>query len=177
MNAWFERARYDGQFGCPSVLGNSITRYRTNRVETSTMPKKRAHVVAVNPAGPDHQVVTVEGGNDTYRRTVCAECPWRIDQIGKFPPEAFRHSANTAHDQSMHQFACHMSGSKKPATCAGFLLRGATHNIGFRLALATGKIDANELRETVPLHPSYRAMAEANGVQADDTTLARCRDA
>jgi hypothetical protein len=77
----------------------------------------------------------------------------------------------------MHQFACHMSGSKKPATCAGFLLWGATHNIGFRLALATGKIDANELRETVPLHPSYRAMAEANGVQADDPTLARCRDA
>jgi hypothetical protein len=29
----------------------------------------------------------------------------------------------------------------------------------------------------VPRHPSYRAMAEANGVQADDPTLARCRDA
>jgi hypothetical protein len=87
------------------------------------MRKTRAHVVAVNPAGPDHQVVTVEGGNSTYRRTVCAECQWRLDQTGKFPSEAFRHSANTAYDQSMHQFACHMSGSEKPATCAGFLLR------------------------------------------------------
>jgi hypothetical protein len=146
-------------------------------VETSTMPKKRANVVAINPAGPDHQVVTVEGGNGTYRRMVCEECPWRIDQTGKFPPEAFRHSANTAYDQSMHQFACHMRGSVKPATCAGFLLRGATHNIAFRLAVATGKINPNELRETVPLHPSYRAMAEANGVQPDDPTLQRCRDA
>ena len=141
------------------------------------MPKKRPNVVAVNPAGPDHQVVTVEGGNGTYRRTVCAECPWRLDQTGKFPPEAFRHSANTAYDQSMHQFACHMSGSEKPATCAGFLLRGATHNIAFRLAVTTGRIDPNELHETVPLHPSYRATAEANGVQPDDPTLERCRDA
>ncbi len=69
-----------------------------------------------------------------------------------------------------------MSGSEKPATCAGFLLRGATHNIGFRLAVATGKIDPNELRETVPLYRSYRAMAEANGVQPNDHTLERCRD-
>jgi hypothetical protein len=141
------------------------------------MPKKRPTVVAVNPAGPDHQVVTVEGGYGTYRRTVCEECPWRLDQTGKFPPEAFRHSANTAYDQSMHQFACHMSGSVKPATCAGFLLRGATHNIAFRLAVATGKIDPKELCETVPLHPSYRAMAEANGLPPDDPALERCRNA
>jgi hypothetical protein len=152
-------------------------RYPDARCRDLTMPKKRANVVAINPSGPDHQVVTVEGGNGTYRRMVCEECPWRIDQTGKFPPEAFRHSANTAYDQSMHQFACHMRGSVKPATCAGFLLRGATHNIAFRLAVATGKINPNELRETVPLHPSYRAMAEANGVQTDDPTLQRCRDA
>ena len=143
--------------------------------------RKRAHVIAVNPAGPNHQVVTVEGGNGTYRRTVCAECPWRLDQTGKFPAEAFRRSANTAYDQSMHQFACHMSGSAKPATCAEFLLRGATHNIDFRLAvitgMITGKIGPDDLRETVPLHPSYRAMAKANGVPSDDPALERCRDA
>jgi len=77
----------------------------------------------------------------------------------------------------MHQFACHMSGSAKPATCAGFLLRGATHNIDFRLAVITGKIGPDDLRETVPLHPSYRAMAKANGVSPDDPALERCRDA
>jgi hypothetical protein len=70
-----------------------------------------------------------------------------------------------------------MSGSAKPATCAGFLLRGATHNIAFRLAVATGKIDPRELCETVPLHPSYRAMAEANGLLPDDPALERCRNA
>jgi hypothetical protein len=139
--------------------------------------RKRAHVIAVNSAGPNHQVVTVESGNGKYHHTVCAECPWRLDQTGKFPPEAFRRSADTAYDQSMHQFACHRSGSAKPATCAGFLLRGATHNIGFRLAVITGKIDPDDLRETVPLHPSYRAMAEANGVPPDDPALERCRDA
>jgi hypothetical protein len=52
----------------------------------------------------------------------------------------------------MHQFAYHVSGSEKPASCTGFLLRGATHNIGLRLAPITGKIDLNELREMVPLH-------------------------
>jgi hypothetical protein len=76
----------------------------------------------------------------------------------------------------MHQFACHMSGSVKPATCAGFLLRGATHNIGFRLALITGKINPNEIRDTVPLHHSYRAMAIANGVASDDPALQHCHD-
>lgn len=140
------------------------------------MAKKQVQVIAVSAAGPKHQVVTVEGGSGSYRRTVCQECPWRLDQTGKFPPEAFRHSANTAYDQSMHQFACHMSGSVKPATCAGFWLRGATHNIGFRLALITGKIVHNEIRDTVPLHHSYRAMAIANGVPPDDPALQHCRD-
>jgi hypothetical protein len=64
-----------------------------------------------------------------------------------------RHPANTAYDQSMHQFAYHMSRSEKPATCTGFLLRGATHNIGFRPVVITGKM-RNTLRETVPLHAS-----------------------
>ena len=140
------------------------------------MRRKRAQVVAIKPAGRDHQVVTIEGGSGSYRRVVCEECPWRLDQTGKFPPDAFRHSANTAYDQSMHQFACHMSGSEKPATCAGFLLRGSAHNIGFRLAVSEGKIDPLAIQETVPLHPSYRAMAAANGVPPDDPALERCRD-
>jgi hypothetical protein len=54
-------------------------------------------------------------------------------------------SANTAYDQSLHLFAYNVSGSEQPATCSGFLLRGEIHNIGFRLAPITGKIDPNEL--------------------------------
>jgi hypothetical protein len=77
-------------------------------------------------------------------------------------------SANRTYDQSMHQFACQVSDSENPASCTVFLLRDATHNIGLRLAPITGKIDPNELREMVPLHPSYRAMAEANAVPPDD---------
>ena len=32
-----------------------------------------------------HQVVAVENSSGTYRRMVCSECPWRLDQTGKFP--------------------------------------------------------------------------------------------
>jgi len=52
-----------------------------------------------------------------------------------------RHPANTAYDQSVHQSAYHMSRAENPATCAGFLLRGATHSIGFRPVVITGKIE------------------------------------
>ena len=128
--------------------------------------------------GPDlYGVTTVEGGRASYRREPCAQCPWRRDvPTGAFPAEAFRISANTAYDMSTHQFACHMSGADKPATCAGFLLRGAAHNLSVRLALSDGRIDPAQLRETSPLYDSYREMAEANGVAPDDPALAKCRD-
>ena len=64
-----------------------------------------------------------------------------------------------AYDPSMHEFAYHVSRSEKPATCAGFLPRGATYEIGVRLVVITGKIGPITLRDR-PLH-SYRAMAEA----------------
>jgi hypothetical protein len=41
----------------------------------------------------------------------------------------------------------------------------------FPTVVITGKIKPNELRETVPLHPSYRAMAEATGVPPDDAMV------
>ena len=73
-----------------------------------------------------HQLCTVENGSGRCRHMPCSECRWTIDQTRKFPPEAFRHSANMAYDRSMHEFAYHVSRSEKPATCAGFLPRGAT---------------------------------------------------
>jgi hypothetical protein len=54
-------------------------------------------VLEIKSAGPDHQVVTIQGGTDGYRRSPCPTCPWRIDAVGVFPPEAFVHSANTAY--------------------------------------------------------------------------------
>ncbi|WP_367273879.1 DUF6283 family protein [Niveispirillum sp.] len=112
-----------------------------------------------------------------YRRQPCGGCPWLVRNVGTFPAEAFRLSANTAFDMSMHSFACHESGAEKPATCAGFLLRNAANNIGVRLAVRSGQVDLAEVKEPLndPLWPSYRAMAIGNGVAPDDPAIARCR--
>jgi hypothetical protein len=138
--------------------------------------KSPARVTARRQAGPEHEVARVEGGAGLYRREPCGGCPWRLDQTGAFPAEAFRLSANTAYDMAGETFACHESGSAKPAICAGLLLRGALHNLSVRLKFAK-----SELRDDVcdgghALHCNYRAMAIANGVTPDDPALARCRD-
>lgn len=133
----------------------------------------------VRPAGVDHQVVTVIGGHARgkhyYCKSPCSNCPWRRDAVGIFPPEAFRHSAETAYDMSMHMFACHQSGAAKPATCAGFLLRGAAHNLAARLAWVQGRIKDDVDAAGADLFESYREMAVANGVDASDPILRPCR--
>jgi len=137
----------------------------------------RATVTRVRRAGNGHAVVTVEGKGG-YRRKPCEQCPWRCDMTSRFPAEAFRLSADTAYDAAFHAFGCHMSPAAKPATCAGFLLSaGALHNIVVRLALAAGRLDIDKVSSGVPLFTSYRTMAIANGVAADDPVLAPCRDA
>lgn len=140
------------------------------------MRKNMLRITRVRPADANNQVVTVEGGKGCYRKQPCPKCPWRIDATGEFPAEAFRHSAGTAYDMAEHTFGCHEAGSKKPALCAGFLMRGADHNLTVRLRYIRG-----ELRDDVhdgghELHKNYRAMAIANGVSADDAALAACRD-
>ena len=140
------------------------------------MKTSKPSVTCVRPAGDAHQVVTVEGGQDTYRRKPCSDCPWRVDAVGEFPAEAFRHSANTAYDMSTHMFACHQSGAEKPAACAGFLLRGAEHNLTVRLKRMDGRIAGDVDSNGQELHQTYRAMAIANGVDPDDQVLAPCRD-
>ncbi len=137
---------------------------------------KSTRVVDVRPAGPDHQVVTVQGAKSTYRRKPCSDCPWRKDATGKFPAEAFRHSASTAYDMSERVFSCHQSGSDKPSICAGFLLRGADHNLSVRLKRIKGDIDAEQISDDGrELYEDYRAMAEGNGVDPDDPALQPCR--
>lgn len=136
----------------------------------------RSHRIA-HPAGPEHQVVTVATpARSLYRREPCPECPWRLDApVGAFHAEAFRISANTAYDLSTHRFACHMSGTEKPAACAGFLLRGADHNLSIRLAIASGEMGLGDVHSDVALYDSYREMAIANGVDENDPALTPCR--
>ena len=147
---------------------------RTDRTQ-----RRGANIVNVRPAGDDHQVVTVhsqKGDSWPYRKEPCAQCPWRKDATGVFPAEAFRHSAYTAYDMNVHTFACHDSGAQKPAVCAGFLLRGADHNMAVRLAAMSGKYRYDMDDGGHELHESYRAMAVANGVSPDDPVLMECRD-
>lgn len=140
------------------------------------MTKRKPKVSNVRIAGPEHAVCTVTSTSTAYRKEPCAECPWRVDQVGKFPAEAFRHSAGTAYDAAHNTFACHMSGVDKPATCAGFLLKNAANNVGVRVAAALGRIDLSQVQDGgIPLHDSYKAMAVANGVSPDDPVLAKCR--
>ena len=130
----------------------------------------------IHPVDDFNQVVTTEGRAGNYRKTPCEGCPWLKENDGSFPAEAFRHSASTAYDMATNKFGCHDSGTSKPATCAGFLLRGAEHNMQVRLDYLTGRIVPALLKEgESPLHGSYFEMAVANGVDPDDSVLKRCR--
>lgn len=143
-------------------------------------------IVGRRMAGEDHAVVTVAGCSNTFRRKVCDDCPWRKDAVGKFPAEAFRLSANSATDganltdapsveSALHIFGCHQSGTEKPATCAGYILRGSDA-IGWRIGVATGKFLPSMVdRAGVELHESYYEMAVANGVSENDPALDSCR--
>lgn len=140
-----------------------------------------AEIIETRPADESYQVVTVSGGEGHYRRRPCggpestAErpgCPWRVDAVGHFPAEAFAHSANTAEDMSGKTFGCHESGS----ICAGFLLRGADHNMAVRMRLASGRIDPSQVDDGGhELHPGYITMAVENGLDMNDPALRRAR--
>lgn len=145
---------------------------------TRAKPERQteSRITRIRPVDDGHQVVTVEGGRSTLRHTPCGGCPWRVDQTGVFPAKAFEHSAGTAYDMSTHVFSCHESGAKKPAICAGFLLRGADHNLAVRLKTMRREIDWDSIADGGhELHEGYRAMAVANGVPEDAEVLAPCR--
>lgn len=133
-------------------------------------------VLETRPAGEQFQVVSMEGGRHQYRRQPCGGCPWVAANLEEFPAEAFKHSARTAYDMADHVFSCHESGTSNPSTCAGFLLRGADHNLAVRLRSARGELDWDSVHDDGrPLHESYRAMAIANGVDPDDPAIGPCR--
>ena len=136
---------------------------------------KGTRVAGVGNDGNLYGVTQVSKKSSTYRRRPCATCPWRRDApVGRFPAQAYRESSSTAYDAAMATFACHESGTEKPATCAGFLLRNAANNIGVRLAeRLNGPIIVEQ--GDVSLYDSYREMAIANGVDPEDPVLAPCR--
>lgn len=132
-------------------------------------------IVRIRKAGPAHQVVTLvytpaqlkSRSSTLYPIKPCPKCPWRPENVGLFPAEAFRHSAHTAYDQAKHIFACHSSKLENSKICTGFLLKGAEHNLSVRLLYIQGKIRP-PLEPGCELFGSYRAMAEGNGVPRDD---------
>jgi len=131
-------------------------------------------ILGTRMADDEWGVTSVAGAKRRYRRQPCETCPWATDSpIGAFPAEAFVQSANTAYDLATHGFGCHTSGVDVPTTCAGFLLRGAAHNLGIRMSHLPYEDVTDGGR---PLYASYRAMAEANGVPADHPALSPCRD-
>jgi len=145
-------------------------------------PRPAAAVTGVHPAGPNHQVLTVttpDGGRYAYVRSPCAQCPWRRDLPTKvFPAEAFRHSARCAEDLAMTTFACHMTGTKRPATCAGFILSDdAPHNLMLRMKAHSGALDFRNVKPLpgVETFRTYSDMAVANGVKLNDPTLIATR--
>jgi hypothetical protein len=141
------------------------------------MPAPDPRVTGVHPVDDHNQVVTVEGGEWSFRAAPCVQCPWRRDNDGSFPAEAFRHSATTSYDMAQSTFACHMAGMERPATCAGFLLStGADHNLSVRLKIARGLYRHDQVSAAgADLHPSYQSMAIANDVDPDDPAIQPCR--
>lgn len=145
------------------------------------MPKKE--VILTRPAGDDHQVVTfsVEGRSRKKQKKPCKNCPWRKDRVGKFPAEAFRHSAATGYDipetvllsERPSTFACHQTGLEAPSTCAGFLLaESSRHNLALRMSNedpTAGVEDGGH-----DLFGNYYDMAVANGVPTDDPRITPC---
>lgn len=112
-----------------------------------------------------------------YQIKPCENCPWRTDvPTGQFSVDRFIALAKTAYDQALLQFACHKSPEGQEFGCAGFVLNGATHNLGARFAQSYGRLDCDAITSAYPLFPNYRAMAIANGVPADHPALEACRD-
>ncbi|MFI6883851.1 DUF6283 family protein [Streptosporangium canum] len=160
-------------------------------IPSAGLPDDLTAVVAeiVDLAGQPPGVIQVRDGGDGWgvistvhadplarlghRTSPCGPCPWRRDApIGAFPPAVFRYSAATAYDLSMRRFVCHTSSAEEPLTCAGFLLRGADHN----LAIRASNEDYSAVDDRgLDLYDSYVEMATANGVDPADPVLAPCR--
>lgn len=112
----------------------------------------------------------------TAHKRPCGDCPWRRDApTGHFPPEAFQRLAPSAYDMDRMLFQCHDTTPDKPVVCAGFLERGATHNLTIRLAYMRDEIVPMDRSGGEDLFDDYREMAITNGVDPNDPALGPCR--
>ena len=144
------------------------------------MSKRRVISSKTKVCSEDYGVVrtVIKGGKShVHRNSPCEECPWRMDvPTHVFPENAFKESAPTSYDSAMSTFSCHVTGADKPATCAGFLHRHGQNNLSVRLALSGERIDLSTINDGgLPVYPSYREMAIANGVPEDDPSLQQVR--
>lgn len=115
--------------------------------------------------------------NLTAPNRPCGNCPWRRDVApGEFSAERYKVLAASAYDLSPVIFQCHKSTDEKPVACAGFLSRGANHNLSVRLAYSTGRLEPKDRSGGYDLYPNFRSLAVANGVAASDPCLRECRD-
>ncbi|WP_369323932.1 MULTISPECIES: DUF6283 family protein [Xanthomonas] len=81
-----------------------------NGAVSRTLSAATTRTLQVRPAGDHHKVVTVTSDHSDrapHCTRPCSDCPWRLDAVGEFPPEAFVHSAGTAYDLAPSTFACH----------------------------------------------------------------------
>ena len=102
-----------------------------------------------------------------HARRPCDECPWRRDVVtGRFSPDRYEALAETARDMARPLFACHKSEAGRDVTCAGFLLRGAEHNLTVRMAIFTKRYDPSNVSDGgIELYNDYTEMARANGAR------------
>lgn len=128
----------------------------------------------IKPAGPEHRVIRFTGGGGGHMSAPCPTCPWLQANDGLFPPEAFIHAAPTAYDMADTEFSCHTAGLDHPRVCAGYLLRGSTHNLAARLRIATR--GPRPVQEVPGLHANYKAMSVANGVPENHPVLRPIRE-
>ena len=96
-------------------------------------------------------------------------------ETGVFPVERFREMAHTAADMDRGLFQCHRTNGDAPLICAGFLERGADHNLTVRLAYMDGRLERTDRSGGAPMYRDYREMAVANGVDPGDERLEQCR--
>jgi hypothetical protein len=134
--------------------------------------RPKARTLRWRSAGEDHAVVLVEGGPGGMMPRPCPECPWRRENAGSFPAEAFRHSAYTAYDCAEATFGCHMSDPERARTCAGAALR-TDHSLALRMRWS--EVEQVEDPGEGVLFTDYREMAIANGVDPDEEVLRPCR--
>lgn len=110
------------------------------------------------------------------RRRPCENCPWRKDaRPGEFSAERYRALAASAYDLSEVLFACHKSLDGREVTCAGFLARGADHNLAVRFAYLRRGLEPIDRSDGLDLYEGFRELAIANGVEPDDPALGPCR--